>query len=212
MRIIYLSDYNEKINDSLNLNRFGDDVYCPNLDYINTRNIIKTISNDISDGKINLIIGNAVGAYMAFYISNLIKIPALLFNPTFFYKNGCELKSNYCQDQYIEKNIILSEKHDQIDIKRNFKYLKELGYEDQIKIVNNTTQNILKEFFEMYFVEFYDKYKSAKEIKPLTSESFVTKLKKKRYREEAELTTAQTFRVSLADLDIEPAPHFGSAG
>ena len=93
MRIVYLSDWKEK-QDKVKLNyfnTFGDVVFYPYLDYLNERNLISFISNDISNdimnrNDINIIVGNGMGAYIAFYVSNHIKIPSLLLNPSFFLK------------------------------------------------------------------------------------------------------------------------------
>ena len=169
MRIVYLSDWKEK-QDKVKLNyfnTFGDVVFYPYLDYLNERNLISFISNDISNdimnrNDINIIVGNGMGAYIAFYVSNHIKIPSLLLNPSFFFKNGAELKSSYNNEQFLEKNIILSSKHDSIDTKRTFKYLISLGYDNQIKIIDNLSTKIPQDFFETYFNEFYAKYKNYK--------------------------------------------------
>lgn len=160
MRIIYLPDWNDKIKESRFkiMNRFGDEIYAPDLSYIHNRNLISSISNDVNHNDSNLIVGDLMGAYLALYVSNITKIPALLFNPSFYFKNGGELRAAYDQEQFSEKKIILSAKHNVVDTKRTFKYLRELGYDNQLKIFDNLTQDIPIDLFEMYFTEFRAKY------------------------------------------------------
>lgn len=159
-RILYISDWNEKINESKLkiLSKFGDEIFTPDLDYINNRNIISSLSNNVDFDYNNLIIGNMMGAYLALYVSNITKIPSLLFNPSFYFKNGCELKSVYDQEQFPEKKILLSAKHDIVDTRRTFKYLRELGYDNQLKVFENLKTDIPIDIFEIYFKEFREKY------------------------------------------------------
>lgn len=162
MKIVYIQDKDEKVinPDKLKiLSMFGDEIYIPKFYYVD-RNIIHSLYNELSGGNdLNyLLVGEYFGAYNAFYISNLMNCPALIFNPTFFYKNGGELKSEY-SGQCHHKKIILSAKHPILDTKRTFKYLKEVGYDNKIKVFEHETPEIPMEIYRGVFGDFYETYK-----------------------------------------------------
>lgn len=172
MRIVYLGDWGETKNGIREkiLGKFGDEIWSPDVLYTHNRNIISNLADNIhcNNSNSNLIVGCGVGAYIGFYISNMVKVPSLLFNPSFYYKNGSELKSQYDHEQFIEKRIILSALDEIIDNKRVYKFLKELGYDYQIKIFDNLTHDISNDLVDQIFTDFRDKYKTFEQVKKNT--------------------------------------------
>jgi len=149
------------------LSKFGDEVYFPDIDYQNMRNLIGCYTNEAYGSKTpTLIIGNSLGGYLAYHISNICKFPALLFNPAFFFKNGGELRpnSNSESDGCLDKNIIISLKDEELDVKRTLKFLKENGFDSQIKMYNNLTHQIPIDVFENEFTSFREMYKDFKMV------------------------------------------------
>jgi hypothetical protein len=162
MKIVYIQDKDEKAinSDKLKiLSMFGDEIFIPKV-YYYEKNMIHGLYNELSGGNdLNyLLVGDYFGGYAAFYISNLMQCPALVFNPTFFYKNGGELKSEFT-GQCHHKKIILSAKHPILDTKRTFKYLKEVGYDNKIKVFEHETPEIPMEIYRGVFGDFYEMYK-----------------------------------------------------
>lgn len=163
MRILYLPEWGEKIEDAKIkiLNKFGDDVWCPKIDYIGERNIIYSYAREIQqNGNPTLIIGSSLGGYMAYHMANIVKFPSLLFNPTFYFKNGGEVKRDDGMDEYLEKTIVFSTKSEDIDIKRTVKFLEEYNYKN-IKFYDGLT-HIPLDIFENEFIEFREKHKNIK--------------------------------------------------
>ena len=164
MRIIYLSGWGSHIDESIHkiLSKFGDEVIYPEIDYQNSRNLINAYANlAYNTSKPTLIIGTSLGAYIGYHISNIGQSPALLFNPTLFFKSGGELRPNNSSTgyDYLNKQFVFSMKDDEIDLKRTFKYLKEVKYEDEnIKIYDDINQ-IPLDIFENEFNSFREKYK-----------------------------------------------------
>lgn len=152
MRIVYIPDWGEKIDEHKMkiMSKHGCDLHVMSIDYIN-RNIIQYIEKELFRCP-SLIVGNSLGAYFGFYASNNTEIPALLFNPSFYFRNGGELKSEKRNGEFLNKKIILSTKDEVVDTKRSFKLLRELGYESQIKVIDN---QIDYQSFENFFVDFY---------------------------------------------------------
>lgn len=167
MRIIYFHGWNEHFDETKNkiLSKFGDEVHFPDIYYSTYKNLIGSYTNEIF-GKKNstLIVGDSLGGYMAYHISNICKCPALLFNPTFFFKNGGELHPNGNSEgnTCLDKNIILSLNDEEIDIKRTLKLLKESGFDSQIKIFDSLTHQIPIDIFENEFSIFRETYKYHK--------------------------------------------------
>jgi len=186
MKFFYFPDWKETVDDVKTkfeiISKFGHDVEFISYDMVEKQLSIDDLAY-ITYSSNGLIIGNAVGAYYGYYVSNIIKAPSLLFNPAFFFKNGGELSSNRGDYKFMDKKIILSSNHDKIDTKRVFKFLRKLGYDNQIKVLDNLTNAISDLDFEVFFAEFQDKYKNyidnkKKEEKEDSTEDYKVSLKK----------------------------------
>jgi hypothetical protein len=194
MRIFYFHGWGGRFDEAKHkiLSKFGDEVYYPDIDYQNQRNLINAYDNEIygglNKGVPTLVVGTSLGGYMGFHISNICRCPALLFNPAFFFKSGAEMRpsggSMGSDDR--NKQFIFSVKDEEIDIKRCVKFLREYKYDDSlIKLYDNLTHQIPLDIFENEFTEFREKYKDfanpniEKKSKP--SSSGYIKAKKNRY-------------------------------
>lgn len=151
------------------LAQFGDEVYYPNIDYQNQRNIISHYTNEvysaINSGKSVLVVGTSMGAYIGFHISNIVRCPALLINPAFFFKNGAEMRpnTNSVGPDDFQKHFVFSMKDEIVDVKRCIKFLKEFKYDGcYIANYDNLTHQIPIDIFEQEFVSFKEKYKTFK--------------------------------------------------
>jgi len=172
MRIVYFHGWGGHYNEvkAKILAKFGDEVYFPEIDYSNSRNLIQYYYNELCGNTPQLIVGTSLGGYLGFYVSNLLKCPSLLINPALFLKGGVELRpsTDSMSHNFKEKEIIFSGKDEEIDVKRCIKSLKELGYDEQIKIYDHLTHQILLgdcmffDVFENCFTEFREKYKDFK--------------------------------------------------
>lgn len=164
MKIVYFQGWGEHFDESKFkiFSKFGDEVFYPEINYQNSRNIINSYVNEICrDDTFSLIVGDSIGAYISFHISNIINRPSLLINPTFFLKNGVDLKPSHRStgDVYKDKKVILSSKNDEIDFKRTLKFVSSLNLDEEIKIYNDFSQKMPLDILEIEFSEFREKYK-----------------------------------------------------
>jgi len=168
MRIAYFHGWGGHFNDAKYkiLSKFGDEVYFPDIDYTNHRNLISSYANELfGSNNPTLIVGTSLGGYLGFHISNIVRCPALLINPAFFSKSGGELKpnSNSTNNDDYQKQFIFSVKDEEVDVKRCIKMLKDFKYEDaQIKLYPDLTHQIPIDVFENEFSEFREKFKDFK--------------------------------------------------
>jgi predicted esterase YcpF (UPF0227 family) len=168
MRVIYFQGWKEIFSDAKYkiLLKFGDDVYYPEINYQNSKNLINFFSNDIHGSEIpTLIVGGSLGGYFAYHVSNIICCPALIFNPTFYFKNGGDIRPNVISssnpDQ--QKQFIISLKDEYLDVKRTLKFFKECNFdENKIKIYEDLDHQIPLDVFENDFSEFRENYKNIK--------------------------------------------------
>lgn len=82
MKILYLHGLESKLSQEKRavLERFGE-VLAPHLDYYNNPEAIKSILNTYEKEGVDVVIGSSIGGFAAYYVSTVLKKPALLFNP-----------------------------------------------------------------------------------------------------------------------------------
>jgi len=160
MKIAYISGFGSTPNkDKIKIMEERGEVIYYDPNYLKNKEIIYTIAREISDVGDDevFIVGSSLGAYMAFYVSNILQKPALLFNPSFNFKNGGKLISNHDRSEYPNKLIVLSKQDEMLDNKTNLKFLSSIGYGDKIieiegghHIDTNVFKNHFEEFLKMY--------------------------------------------------------------
>jgi predicted esterase YcpF (UPF0227 family) len=203
MKIVYFHGWNGIYDENRAkiLGKFGDEVYYPNINYQHDKNLIHSYSGDLSKGDApTLIVGSSLGGYLAFHVSNIIRCPSLIINPSFFLKNGSELRPNFSLMENYDKQIIISGKDEEIDVKRVLKFLKEVGYDSQINIYSELSHHVPLDIFENIFIEFREKYKNFVFEKPRDEKksccaSFPSLRKRKKNIEPPHLDRQQEHRV-----------------
>ncbi|MBP4142122.1 alpha/beta hydrolase [Flavobacterium sp. P4023] len=82
MTLLYLHGLESKLSPEKRdvLERFAT-VIAPDMDYNSDPNIFKLLLKNNNEHSFDLIMGSSMGGFMAYYIANTIKCPALLFNP-----------------------------------------------------------------------------------------------------------------------------------
>lgn len=168
MRIVYFHGWKGNFNEAKYkiLSKFGDDVHYPEINYQNSKNLINAFSNEIyGNGVPTLVVGNSLGGYFAYHISNIVRCPALMFNPAFYFKNGGDIRPNlgYSNNPDPQKQFIISLKDEELDVKRTLKFFKECNFEESmVKIYEDLGHQIPLDVFENDFSEFREKYKNIK--------------------------------------------------
>ena len=169
MIIFYFHGFGARMDESMNkvLSKFGDEIYPMNSSYSTQKNLIDSYGETVRSTKRGrndiLLVGSSLGAYMAFHIANHTQTPALLFNPTFNFRNGAEYV--HYSPEYKEQQILFSEKDEFIDIKESLKYLNSVNMDEQVSILEGLTHIIPIDVFDKCFSSFREKYKSLEKKK-----------------------------------------------
>jgi hypothetical protein len=89
MNILYLHGLDSNLSDEKKviLEPFGN-IIAPDLDYRANPNMIETLHTEYKNQNIDVIIGSSMGGFAGFYLSKLMQIPALLFNPALPYRTS----------------------------------------------------------------------------------------------------------------------------
>lgn len=154
MKITYFHGRGESFDETKYkiLSKFGDEVLYPDINF-NDKNLISNFSQSIEP---SLIVGSSMGGYIGYHVSNMLSCPALLINPSIFFKSGAEFRPNDNIRIDQRKHFIISQKDEIIDIKRTLKFLNEFNFkDDSIKIHNEL---ISLDVFEKEFNVFREKY------------------------------------------------------
>jgi uncharacterized protein len=88
MRILFLHGLESTLSEEKReiLSKYGE-VIAPAIDYTKNPNIIEDFTTKYKDNVPDLVIGSSLGGFVAFYLANRLRIPALLFNPALPYRS-----------------------------------------------------------------------------------------------------------------------------
>ena len=84
MRAFYLHGYTSTgltSDKRTALERLELEVIAPVYTYPKMQNILPTIQKEVEAQKPDFLIGSSMGGRLAFYLANMLQLPALLFNP-----------------------------------------------------------------------------------------------------------------------------------
>ena len=128
MNILYLHglDSNLSIEKKEVLEPYGN-IIAPNLDYRANSNMIETLFNQYSNQNIDVIIGSSMGGFTGFYLSKLMQIPALLFNPALPYRTSVLQNIPVINDNHDHlMQIVIGNQDDVILAKDNLDFIVKL--------------------------------------------------------------------------------------
>lgn len=82
MNILYLHGLTRKLNEAkrVRLQKYGK-IFAPNIDYQNIPNAIEWVLEKYRNTKFGAVVGSSMGGFAGYYISGILNVPALLFNP-----------------------------------------------------------------------------------------------------------------------------------
>lgn len=147
MNILYLQglDSSLSIEKRQILEPFGN-IIAPDLDYRANPNMIETLYNEYENKNIDAIIGSSMGGFAGFYLSKLMQIPALLFNPALPYRTSVlqnipiiEEKNNHLLQ------IVIGNQDDVILAKDNLAFITNLfpvKYDFRLHLINELSHGI----------------------------------------------------------------------
>lgn len=159
MNILYINDLDNFVTNGIveSIQQYGDIAIIPNIAHEANNEIYKRLSITISEKDIKFIIGVYNGATLGYYLSNLYKIPALLFNPLM--EDPLKLIPRGAKNIlfYDKKIIVLS---DSINAERALALLPKMFSEDYIKIIDQELDyDIQIAKFDKYFKKFLQCFK-----------------------------------------------------
>ena len=128
MNILYLHglDSNLTIGKKGILEPFGN-IFAPDLDYRANPNMIEFLYNEYKSQNINVIIGSSMGGFAGFYLSKLMQIPALLFNPALPYRTSVLQNIPVINDNHNQLlQIVIGNQDDVILAKDNLDFIMKL--------------------------------------------------------------------------------------
>lgn len=166
MNILYLHglDSNLSIEKRRILKSFGT-IIAPDLDYRLNPNMIKILFNKYADQKIDFIVGSSIGGFTGFYLSKLMQIPALLFNPALPYRTSVLQNIPIINDEHkhllqivigSQDDVILAKDNldfifKQLPFKNDFRLhiLKDLGHGIPLDIFDNEVNLFFNNYFKI---------------------------------------------------------------
>lgn len=163
MNILYIYGLDSKLSPEkkLILEKFGE-VFTPDIDYYNDARAIDAILEQIKKANIQAVIGSSMGGFAGYYISTIIGVPSLLFNPA-LEKRSVEQKVPQLQiNAKTKKKFLLGAIDDVIDPGDTLRFLSRdfnQHTDFHLHIMPGLTHNIpvdvfekeVKEFFRIYF-------------------------------------------------------------
>lgn len=146
----HLNDEYEKILNDLNCNYVGISI-----DYKESN-----IWEILEDIKVDGVIGHSLGGYIAFYLSNYKKIPALLLMPSFDEEDIDlqKLPKDVKESKFYENKIALIGKEDDVVIERDKQmeilngieiYKEDIGHDMNNKLFQKYAEIFIDSFFKL---------------------------------------------------------------
>jgi len=154
--ILYINDLDNVVTNGIveSIQQYDDIAIIPNVTYESHSDIFKRLSTTISEKDVKYIVGTYNGGLLGYYLSNLYKIPALLFNPL--------------MDDYLKliprtaKNVLFFEKKiivfgNSINAEKMLGILPKMYSDDYIKIIDDKLDyDIQIDKFDNYFKKFME--------------------------------------------------------
>lgn len=152
------------------MEKYGYNVITPVARWYSDPNLFNTVNNEIKNNKIDAIIGNSAGGYMAFYLSNFYRIPTLMLVPALastseapkiqkmpeeFYKSPI-----YNKQMVVIGNRDLKIRHG-VDFHLSLDFLQSKGFFEvgnKMYVEDGMSHHINLKTFEKYFDKFYKYY------------------------------------------------------
>ncbi len=160
MNILYIHglDSNLSIEKRQILEKFGN-VIAPELDYRANPNMIKTLFDNYYKKNIDVIIGSSMGGFAGFYLSKILQIPALLFNPALPYRTSVLQNIPNIKNEHNHlMQIVIGKLDDVILAKDNLEYiikLLPLNCDFRLHVINDLGHGIPINIFESEVSSFF---------------------------------------------------------
>lgn len=152
--ILYLHGLDGELNNSYKniLNNLGCNYIGISINYKNCFDILDIIKNIKIDG----IIGHSLGGYLAYHISNIKRIPALLLMPSFDDTDIKYIKIPSTVEKlpvFNKKIILIGKKDKSVDKDKQLSILKNLDINEE-NIDHDLSDKIFKEYSKIFLKKY----------------------------------------------------------
>jgi predicted esterase YcpF (UPF0227 family) len=210
--ILYIHGLNGNPNESDILKADNVNIISKKIDYDNI-----DILDELLKEKIDAVIGHSLGGLLAYHISNIKKIPSLLFNPAF---EDTVIKFNIPVEKKLNKNqiAVIGLQDDVILAETQIKNLKKSDCKIYIENIGHDISDDIKTIYFNMFIsnlfkdEDYSEYKSTfihndieydlNKLFDMTSETKAEKTDIKLLDWVLQYTDIENNRVKKADINI----------
>lgn len=164
MNILYIYGLDSKLSPEKKavLETYGN-VITPDIDYYTNPDAIKSILEQIDNKKIRAVIGSSMGGFAGYYISTILEVPALLFNPALEKRSVDQFVPNTGFTARTRKKFLLGAIDDVIDpgdtlsfLSRHFNEYTDFHIHIMPGLTHNIPVNVFKEEVEDFFQTFLD--------------------------------------------------------
>lgn len=162
MNILYIYGLDSKLSPEKKsiLKKFGN-VFTPNIDYYNDPQAIESILAQMKNSNIDCVIGSSMGGFAGFYISTILGVPALLFNPALEERSVEQKVPDLKILRRTRKKFLLGAIDDVINPQDTLRFLSEYinDYTDfHLHVMPGLTHNIPVDIFEEQVKNFFSLY------------------------------------------------------
>lgn len=159
MNILYLYGLDSKLSPEKRavLENYGN-VITPSVDYYSEERAIESIIEEVKNEKIDAVIGSSMGGFAGYYISTLLEVPSLLFNPALEKRSVDQKVPQWFISKRTNKKFLLGAIDDVIDPGDTLKFLSRSFNEHtnfHIHIMPGLTHNIPVEVFKVEVRNFF---------------------------------------------------------
>lgn len=163
MNILYLHGLDGALSDEKRkiLEKFGN-VIAPQLCYRNDNRIVDFLNNKYKKSAIDVIIGSSMGGYSGYFLSLIMDLPGLFFNPSLPYKSIVQFLPKINNERIKFVKIIIGKKDDTIKAVDNISFLlNTINYSDNIKIsiINQLEHRVTVDIFNNELNIFFSELK-----------------------------------------------------
>ena len=124
MNILFLHGLESKLSQPKRelLEQYGT-VIAPDLEYKTNSDIINMLHTQFQNKNIDAIIGSSMGGFTGFYLSKLLRVPALLFNPALPSRNAYQaIPETEAQHNHLLQ-FVIGNQDDIVDPQQNLEFI-----------------------------------------------------------------------------------------
>ena len=161
MKLLYLYGLDSSLSEEKKqiLEKFGT-IVAPDIDYRSNPNIIQTLFEKYKNEKIDVIVGSSLGGFAGFYLSKLLQIPTLLFNPALPYRTSVLQNIPVIEKEHSHLlQIVIGKQDDVILAKDNIEFISKLfplNCDFRLHVINDLGHGIPLDVFEVEICMFFN--------------------------------------------------------